>query len=101
VFAEKESLFLCSHIFINSGELVSLPFATSVCSEPLLDEFQGTLILVDLQQFNGTFFIWCKTTDFLDNITDKLYTFAKNPFSSANFGLWGILGDFVPLVKAN
>lgn len=42
-----------------------------------LQEFQGSLILRDLEQFHGSLLIRCMPSDFLDDVADELGVFSE------------------------
>lgn len=54
------------------GHLITLPLATEVGAEALLQELEGTLILRDTQQFHGTTLVGGETDDLSHDTSDEL-----------------------------
>lgn len=44
----------------------------------LLGELTGTLVLAVLQQFHAALLVWGESSDFTDDVTDKLNTLVKS-----------------------
>merc|ERR1719428_781404 len=89
-------------LFLNMViHFVSLPLSSGVATQPLLAEFQGPLILRNLQQFNASFFISRVAGNFSDNFSDVLGFFGVSAFQSALvvFVTSGF-GDFMAFVWA-
>lgn len=61
-----------SHLSEDVGQFFTLPLGTDVCAQTAFQEFQGTLILGNLQQFHGSLFIRSVTNNFTYQITHEL-----------------------------
>lgn len=101
-----------THLCKDVGALFTLPLGADVCAKTTLKEFQGPLILGDLQQFHSPLLVGGETNHLADQIPDKLGVFGLDPlqpggtqfvalgFAGLDFGSFVALvephGDFIP-----
>lgn len=82
--------------------LFSLPLGGDVASESLLDEFQGSFVLTDSEQFNDSSFVGGVTAYFSDDVVDEGGFLGLHALVSALAVLVaGEFGGFVTLVWSN
>lgn len=83
------------------AQLLSLPLGSNVCPHPFLDEFQGPLVLRDLEQLHGAPLIGGKATHLSDHVPNELGVLGEAPAAAAVPRLAHVLGHLVALVEAH
>lgn len=69
-------------------QFLDFSLGSSVCSQSLLGELSGTLVLGVSEQLDDSSLIWCESGDFSDQVSDECRPLGESSLSSRRLD-WG------------